>query len=278
MATRSWRNQASRLFGKLARIEFPQPLRTLINALYVRLMKVDLTEFAEASRYPSLNALFTRQFVRARSFDQSRGTFVSPADSRITAQGTIRNETLLQIKGMEYSVRALLTDHATEQAQILDGDFVNFYLSPKDYHRYHAPADLQVKQLIHVPGNLYPVNLPSVKSRRNLFVENERVILECEHPTGKIVYLVFIGALNVGQMAFEFEPRVETNTSSTEIKTYAYSDIRLSKGDCIGCFHMGSTIVLICQKDLLTLTTTVDHSVKFGEPIATVAPFIMEQE
>ncbi len=270
MTTRSWRNDASRLFGKLARTEFSQPLQTLINTLYVRLMKVDLTEFAEARAYPSLNALFTRQFVTERSVDTSPDTVISPTDSRITAQGPLRDDSLLQIKGMEYSACALLTDDATRQDQIRDGDFVNFYLSPRDYHRYHAPADLQIKQLIHVPGNLYSVNPPSVTSRSNLFVENERVILECHHSTGKIVYLVFVGAFNVGQMVFEFEPRVRTNTSSVERTTYTYTDLRMSKGACLGYFCMGSTVVMISQKDLLTLTTTSGQYVKFGEPVARV--------
>ncbi len=270
VTTRSWRNQASRIFGKFASAEFPKPLQTFLNTLYVHVMHVDLTEFAEVSAYPSLNALFTRQFSQERPFDHSPETFIAPTDSRITAQGTLRNDTLLQIKGMEYSVHALLTDNAKEKEHIRDGDFINFYLSPRDYHRYHTPADLQIKQLIHVPGNLYPVNLPSAKHRKNLFVENERVILECEHPTGKIVYLVFVGALNVGQMVFEFEPRVATNSSSTDIKTYTYSDLRISKGDCLGYFRMGSTVVMICQKALLTLTTTAAQDIKFGEPIANV--------
>ena len=84
MTTRNWRNQASRIFGKFASAEFPLPLQTMINTFYVRLMKVDLTEFAEVSVYPSLNALFTRQFITERPFDHSPNTFISPTDSRIT--------------------------------------------------------------------------------------------------------------------------------------------------------------------------------------------------
>jgi transcription antitermination factor NusG len=95
---------------------------------------------------------------------------------------------------------------------------MNFYLSPKDYHRYHAPCDFKLLKLIHVPGKLYPVNLKYLKKEFELFVQNERVILECERD-GKIFYMVFVGALNVGQMVFEFENRVETNTNVKE-RTY----------------------------------------------------------
>ncbi len=270
MRTRHWKNYVSRIAGRFASTEFPKPLQNVLNRFYVRIMEIDLTGFSAVETYPSLNAMFTRQFVQERPFDHSPDTFIAPTDSRISAQGSIRNDTLLQIKDMEYSVHALLTDCAKEKDKILNGDFVNFYLSPADYHGYHAPADLRITQLIHVPGRLYPVNRVSAQKQKNLFAVNERVILECRHGTGGIVYLVFVGAFNVGKMVFDFEPRVETNISSKEMKTYAYSDLRVEKGDRLGGFRMGSTVVMICQKDLLTLTTTVEQSIRFGEPMASL--------
>jgi hypothetical protein len=144
---------------------------------------------------------------------------------------------------------------------------MNFYLSPKDYHRYHAPVDFKLKKLIHVPGKLYPVNLKYLNKEFELFVQNERVVLECEKD-GKIFYMVFVGALNVGQMVFEFEPRVETNKDTKEIKVYTYENIEISKADCLGYFKMGSTVVMIWEKDFVVLENLLNQNVKFGQKIA----------
>ena len=146
---------------------------------------------------------------------------------------------------------------------------MNFYLSPKDYHRYHAPCDFKLLKLIHVPGKLYPVNLKYLNKEFELFVQNERVILECEN-NGKIFYMVFVGALNVGQMVFEFEDRVETNTDAKEIKVYEYDNIEIAKGDCLGYFKMGSTVVMIWEKDSVEIENLLNQDVKFGQKIAKV--------
>jgi hypothetical protein len=100
-----------------------------------------------------------------------------------------------------------------------------------------------------------------------LFVQNERVVLECEKD-GKIFYMVFVGALNVGQMVFEFEPRVETNKDTKEIKVYTYENIEISKADCLGYFKMGSTVVMIWEKDFVVLENLLNQNVKFGQKIA----------
>ena len=146
---------------------------------------------------------------------------------------------------------------------------MNFYLSPRDYHRYHAPVDFKLLKLIHVPGKLYPVNLKYLNKEFELFVQNERVILECE-TNGKIFYMVFVGALNVGQMVFEFENRVETNTNAKEMKVYTYENIEISKGECLGYFKMGSTVVMLWENEMIELDNLLNQNVKFGQKIAKI--------
>ncbi len=266
--TRSWRNEVSSLTGACARIRFPRPLQILINRLYVTTMQIDLAECEAVESYDSLNALFTRHLTRMRDFDRSDAALIAPTDSRITAQGRLDGEMLLQIKGMPYSVRDLLTEHAGHVSHVIDGNYITFYLSPSDYHRYHAPASLTIEKLIHVPGTLYAVNTASVTSRDTVFIQNERVILECRHASGSMLYVVCVGALNVGNMVFEFEPRVATNSRVRTIQVYEYANLHVEKGRCLGYFNLGSTVVLLAQRDVLESTTDLGQKVRFGDVVA----------
>ena len=260
-------NLISLYFGKFAKKEFPRFIQKIINSSYVKLMGLDMREFKHSRYYKSLNDLFTRELILKREIDKSSDSIISPTDSLITECGRLRDIVALQIKGMEYSVEELLTFYCTDNFEkIKDGDFMNFYLSPKDYHRYHAPCDFKLKKLIHVPGKLYPVNLKYLNKEFELFIQNERVILECEN-NGKLFYMVFVGALNVGQMVFEFENRVETNTDTKEIKVYTYDNIEITKGECLGYFKMGSTVVMLWEKSSVQIDNLLNQNIKFGQKI-----------
>ncbi|PUE64484.1 phosphatidylserine decarboxylase [Arcobacter caeni] len=261
-------NLISLNFGKFAKKEFPSFIQKIINASYVKLMGLNMSEFKHSRYYKSLNDLFTRELIIKRVIDENKNVIISPTDSLITQCGEIKNDIALQIKGMQYSVEELLTYYCSSNFEkVKDGSFMNFYLSPKDYHRYHAPCDFKLLKLIHVPGKLYPVNLKYLNKEFELFVQNERVILECE-TNGKIFYMVFVGALNVGQMVFEFEDRVETNTNAKEMKVYTYENIEITKGECLGYFKMGSTVVMIWEKEMVELEDLLDKNVRFGQKIA----------
>ncbi|QKF83276.1 phosphatidylserine decarboxylase [Halarcobacter ebronensis] len=261
-------NVISQYFGKFARFEFPAFIQTIINSAYVKFLGLNMSEFRNPKFYKSLNDLFTRELAIPREIEKADNLFISPTDSLITQCGKIEKELALQIKGMEYSIEELLTYNCAENFHKMhDGDYMNFYLSPKDYHRYHAPIDFEVKRLLHVPGKLYPVNLKYLNKQIDLFIENERVILECIYKE-KLFYMVFVGALNVGQMVFEFEPKVETNCDTNEIKIYEYEDLKVEQGDCLGYFKMGSTVVMLWEKDFVKLENLLGTNVKFGELIA----------
>jgi phosphatidylserine decarboxylase len=264
-------NKLSKYFGKFASTPFGTPLQNIINNAYVKLLGLDMSEFRSPSSYKTLNELFTRELIIPRKVDNSISNFISPTDSLITQMGKLQNDTLFQIKGMSYNINELLTSYIDEDniKKLYNGEYMNFYLSPKDYHRYHAPYFFEVTKLIHVPGNLYPVNLTYLNKEQNLFVKNERVILECKKDD-KIFYMVFVGALNVGQMVFEFEPRVQTNTDQRAIKVYEYDNIHINKGELLGYFKMGSTVVMIWQKDMIELYNLLHQKVRFADIIAKV--------
>ena len=262
----------SQIFGKFANKEFPPVVQTVINRSYVSMMGLDMSEFSNPSSYPSLNKLFTRKLVEPRTFSLDADDFISPCDSWISACGDIDKDTALQIKGMEYICNDFLGDNFSQEEKniIENGKFINFYLSPKDYHRYHMPTNTKILKAVHIPGKFYPVNLPSLNKRVNLFIENERVVLKCQAQNGKIFYMVLVSALNVGVMQVSFEPKIKTNADALKSSVYEYEDQNLDKGDDFGCFEMGSTIVILAQKDMLELKVKNDDNVRYGQTIAKV--------
>jgi phosphatidylserine decarboxylase len=263
----------SRLFGIFASTEFPSWIQRCINKAYVFLMHVDLQEFEEASSYKSLNKLFTRRFKTRRLFNIGEQTFIAPCDSFISAYGQVENHTALQIKGFHYDVGTLLSDYVSkaDKAKLEGGVFINFYLSPRDYHRYHAPIDMQILRAVHIPGKLYPVNLTWLKKIQGLFLENERVVLECRTKEGKLFYMVFVGALNVGKMVFSFDASIQTNAKASLQQYYRYTDLHVKKGDELGHFEMGSTVVMLFESNTIQCDLHHMTHVKFGQAIGEIA-------
>jgi len=231
-------NKISNLFHKFATKEFPQSIQNFINNGYVNLLGLDMSEFEKPSSYKTLNKLFTRELKVERKFNTNEDKFISPADSFVSESGDIKNETACQIKGMSYSVKELLTEEILYDnfEKLKNGTFMNFYLSPKDYHRYHASYSCQITKLIHVPGKLYPVNFTYLNKQESLFIENERVIIECKTNKDQLFYMVFVGALNVGKMIFTFEPKIKTNIDAIHPVVYEYDDLYIEKGECLGYF------------------------------------------
>jgi len=263
----------SQLFGKFAKTQFPSPVQSLINKSYVNLMGLDMSRFDEPDSYPTLNKLFTRAIKSPMNISTDNTEVISPADSLITDFGHISDGKAYQIKGMSYSIEKLLGEHYQDHIETLkDGCYANFYLSPKDYHRYHIPLDMRIKSATHIPGALYPVNMPLLKNKANLFIENERIVLECEVCDGKKMFMILVGALNVGSMTLTFDERVQTNIDSREINHYVYDDISMKKGDLLGWFEMGSTIVMLSQRDTMYYgNIQAGQKVAFGDVIGKVS-------
>jgi len=257
-------------FGKFASKEFPRWFQKIVNNSYVGLMGLDMRDFNAPSSYRSLNALFTRKLKEDRKYSLNAEDFISPCDSLISECGTITDDYALQIKGMRYKCADFIgSEFSDVEKSIIDGgEFINCYLSPKDYHRYHMPTNLKVLKAVHIPGKFYPVNMPSLKKRLNLFIENERVVILCEATNGKRFYMVLVSALNVGVMQVSFEPKIQTNAVATTPQAYEFTDMFLDKGSDFGCFEMGSTIIILAEKDMLEVDVKAGDNVRYGQTIA----------
>ncbi len=262
-------NMISQVFGKFAEKEFSKPIQKIINWSYVKFLKLDMSEFLSPSEYKSLNALFTRELQKSRLMPKVGRYFVSPADSMITQFGEIQRSSALQIKGMDYKIGELLSQEVDIKkiGKLEGGKYINFYLSPRDYHHYHMPFDGQVLRAIYIPGKIYPVNLTYLHKKINLFIENERVILECQTSNNKLFYMILVGALNVGKMVVKFEPKIETNKGENSA-VFKYDSLHFKQGIDLGYFKMGSTVVILAEKGLIEPQVSIFQHVKFGTIIA----------
>ncbi|MDD3499388.1 MAG: phosphatidylserine decarboxylase [Sulfurovum sp.] len=269
--SRHYTSALSTLFGRFASKEFPAIIQHIINAGYVKMMGLDMGEFRAPSSYKTLNKLFTRAIELPRKLPEDRSKLISGVDALITDYGTITEGRAYQIKGMSYDIRSLFGEyHRDAVNKVEGGQFVNFYLSPRDYHRYHMPLDLKIKSLTHIPGKLYPVNFPLLRHMPDLFIENERVILEAEDSKGRTHILVLVGALNVGKMVVTFEPNVQTNSEIREPRHYTYRELAVERGELFGWFEMGSTLVTFSPKGSIVTEVAINQKVSFGDVLGEI--------
>lgn len=252
----------SRAFGKFANAKFPTTIQNFINSNYCNLLKLNMEEFLNPKEYKSLCLLFTRELVKKREL--ASNSFICPTDSFIMAQGVISQNSALQIKGKSYNIEEFID---RELSNFENGEFINFYLSPKDYHRYHAPCDMQILSAKHIPGELFPVNRPALNYVKSLFARNERVVLECKY-NEQIFYMVMVGALNVGKMKFYFDDNIQTNVKQAAKTEYKYENLHVKKGAELGCFEMGSTVVLILPNGFDKMQNKENMAVKFSEGLS----------
>ena len=261
-------NETSRLFGILANFKFPKIIQTKLNQSYVKYFKIDMSEFEEPQNYESLNALFTRKLKINRKIDEG---FISPSDGKILESGEsflAENEYFgFSIKGHTYSLEELLKDSFAKNELENGLNYANIYLSPRDYHHYHAPCNMQILSATYTSGLLYSVSEKMLSKISNLYTKNERVCLKCKCKKG-LFWLVFVGAQNVGKMKFSFDLSIQTNAKNSHNFTKKYENLFVKKAEELGNFELGSTIVLIAQKGVLNLNLKSNQSLKFGEKIS----------
>lgn len=269
--TKHYTSILSNMFGKFASHPFPAIIQHSINATYVKLMGLDMSEFREPSTYKTLNKLFTRALEIPREIPEGRSKLLCGVDALITDAGTVTEGKSYQIKGMSYDIEKLFgAYHQDAVSKIEGGEFINFYLSPKDYHRYHIPMDLKILSLTHIPGKLYPVNFPLLRNKKELFIENERVVMECEDNKGRTQMLVLVGALNVGKMVVTFEENIQTNSEIREPRHYKYDDLRMERGELFGWFEMGSTVLTFSQKGSIVPEVSINQKTKFTDVLGKI--------
>ena len=224
---------------------------------------------AEISEYETFNDFFTRELKDgARPIDPDPRSFVSPSDGTISQCGRITNNLILQAKGHHYSIRSLLADDE-DSAAFLNGFFHTIYLSPRDYHRVHMPFGGKLQRMIHVPGRLFSVAPYTVRQVPELFARNERVVSLFDTSHGPMA-LVLVGAMLVSSMETVWSG-VVTPPRGRKIARGDWSrrDIQLEKGQEMGRFNMGSTVILLLPPGAVSNLENLgpEDTVRMGEKL-----------
>jgi phosphatidylserine decarboxylase len=221
----------------------------LIN-WFVKKYNVNMAEAAnpDTASYASFNEFFTRP-LREGARPIADTAYVCPVDGAISEFGQINAGQIFQAKGHEFSTTALVGGDATLAAKYHDGQFANIYLSPRDYHRIHMPCDGRLTRMIYVPGELFSVNPTTARGVPGLFARNERVVCVFDSPAGEFV-LVLVGATIVGSMQTAWHGIVNPpRTNQVREWTYTDQQIELKKGEEMGRFLLGSTVVMLFQNE-----------------------------
>ncbi|MGB5776989.1 MAG: archaetidylserine decarboxylase [Sedimenticolaceae bacterium] len=230
---------------RIARSEIGWLKSQLINFV-IRRYRVDMTEAAQRdpAAYPSFNAFFTRALApTARPI--AIGSLVAPADGVLSQIGAIRGESLLQAKGHDFELCALLAGDKHKTAAFQDGQFATVYLSPRDYHRVHIPYAGTLESMVFVPGDLFSVSAATAQLVPGLFARNERLICYFDTELGPMA-VVLVGAIFVGSMQTAWHGEVRGARAQPTKWSYPERAARhFAAGDEIGRFNMGSTVIVL---------------------------------
>ena len=254
---------------------------TRIIRWFVAKYQVNMTEAAnpDIASYASFNDFFTRALrPGARPIDNA--DFICPVDGAISQFGAVQGDQIFQAKGHSYSTTALVGGDATLAAKFKDGHFATLYLSPKDYHRIHMPCDGRLTRMIHVPGELFSVNPTTARGVPGLFARNERVVCFFESRHGGFA-LVLVGATIVGSMATVWHGVVNPPRGK-QVREWNYGEgqtmpetpnqrqITLNKGDEMGRFLLGSTVVMLFPKMPISFNAAwqAGGAIRLGEAMA----------
>lgn len=242
----------SRLVGKLAECENIAVKNYIIRA-FAKQYQVDLSEaiIEDANGFKHFNDFFTRELKPgAREICTQRQSIASPADGAISELGDIELGSIMQAKGQYYSLMDLLAGDADSCERYLGGKFSTIYLSPKDYHRVHMPIDGQLKKMAYVPGRLFSVNQATANQIPGVFARNERLICHFESEHGPFI-MILVGAMIVAGIETVWSGQVTPLSSTLQQTDYSEQAerIHLKKGEEMGRFKLGSTVILLFQKD-----------------------------
>ncbi len=264
----------SRAIYWLTRLEtaYNQP----VMRWFIRHFDVDMSEAetTDLSAYSSFNAFFTRSLkADARPINSGAKNIICPADGRISQLGKINRGRILQAKGQHYTVTELLGGSEKRAAPYFDGTFCTIYLSPRDYHRVHMPLDGLLTEMVHIPGRLFSVAPYTTRVIPRLFARNERVASLFETDFASMA-MVLVGAVNVAAIETVWAGLV-TPPKGKEIAVTDYPTemIHLKRGQEMGRFNMGSTVILLFPPGMAAwdANLSADDAVKMGQRLGVLS-------
>ncbi len=239
-------NFISWLTGVLARVRWPRPLRGFVLQGFVDLFKINMDE-AQETGFQSIEDIFTRALKPGSR--QIQGGFVSPADGFLVRSEPLREGQGVQAKGLVFGFEELLGQGGGISKASW---YFTIYLAPHNYHRVHAPCSGVMREVGHIPGDLWPVNEPFVARIPRIFTRNERVVFRIETQEGGMLWVVMVGAFNVGRMTSPWAPFLTTNSdlgSGSPRARWESLEKVINVGDELGTFMLGSTVILVLDQD-----------------------------
>ncbi len=260
----------SRMVHRFMRIRAPWLKNRVIKHM-VRAFDINLDEAASASfdDYAHFNAFFTRALKPgSRPMDTDSDALVSPVDGVVSQAGDIREGRIIQAKGQSYTVQELLADD-TQAYQ--NGRFITLYLSPRDYHRIHAPADCTLHGLRHVPGRLFSVAEWTAQAIPRLFARNERLVNRIEIKQREVAF-VYVGAILVSSIETVSHGVITPPYAKTVHDIAVEKPLTYRKGEEMGRFNMGSTVILVFPEGAIEFEPSIvpGAAVRLGQKIATI--------
>ncbi|EPR0416074.1 archaetidylserine decarboxylase [Enterobacter hormaechei] len=265
----------SQLTGYVARNRVHWFKTRLINAFIARYgvdMRAARGETAED--YENFNAFFTRRLkVHLRPIATRPQDIASPADGTVGQFGTLESDTLVQAKGHKYSLQDLLGGDTERALPFINGEYATIYLSPRDYHRVHMPLTGTLREMVYIPGKLFSVNSVTTGAVPRLFARNERVVCRFDTEQGPLA-IVLVGAMIVSSIHTVWHGLVSPHADMIQTFTYLETDntaIRLNKGDELGHFMLGSTVIMLFGANQMQWDKALlsGQSINFGEAMAT---------
>jgi phosphatidylserine decarboxylase len=259
----------SRAAGWLANTEI-KSIKDPFTRWFVEKYGVDMQEAKETdcTAYRTFNDFFTRELKEgARPIVSSEGSLACPADGAISQLGAIHNGRVFQAKGHDYSLLELVGGDPELAAQFDDGHFATVYLSPKDYHRVHMPIDGTLRSMTYVPGQLFSVNTVTAENVPRLFARNERLVCVFDTEAGPMA-MILVGAMIVAGIETVWAGQVAPHTRDVRTTNYLENaPIHLRKGEEMGCFKLGSTVVMLFGADQVRWLDSLEAEtpVRMGE-------------
>lgn len=237
--------QLSRVVGKVAESENLVVKNIAIQAFKAKYgIDLSIAQQTDALKYKSFNEFFTRALKDGiRDVDASTDAVVCPADGAISQIGTVKAGDIFQAKGQSFSVEKLIGDPQLA-APFKDGEFATVYLSPRDYHRVHMPFAGTLTETLYIPGELFSVNQTTAENIPGLFARNERMVCLFDTALGRMA-VVLVGAMIVAGIETVATGKVKP-TGRLELN---HHDLALEKGAELGRFYLGSTAIVLFEKD-----------------------------